>query len=96
MLDAMTYKIPNPIAFVKRGYDQIAATYHVQRNLGDNRDLLEEFTRLVAPRGCVLDIGCGTGVPVMRFLVELECTVTGIDISGEMLALARTKIGTGK
>lgn len=49
MLDAMTYKIPNPIAFVKRSYDQIAATYHAQRNLGNNRDLLEEFTRLVAP-----------------------------------------------
>jgi len=88
----MTHKIPNPIAFVKRGYDQIAATYHAQRNLLDNRDLLEEFARLLAPRGRVLDIGCGAGVPVMKFLVESGCTVTGIDIAWEMLALTKKHV----
>jgi ubiquinone/menaquinone biosynthesis C-methylase UbiE len=88
----MARKVPNPIAFVKRGYDQIAATYHAQRNRLDNRDLLEEFVRLLTPRRRVLDIGCGAGVPVMQFLVEAACTVTGIDISRAMLALARTNV----
>lgn len=88
----MTRKIFNPIAFVKRGYDQIAATYHAQRNPLDNRDLLEEFVRLLTPRGRVLDIGCGAGVPVTKFLVESACTVTGIDLSREMLALARKNV----
>jgi hypothetical protein len=81
-------KIPNPIAFVKRGYDQIAATYHARRNLLDNRDLLEEFVRFLILRGRVLDIGCDAGVPVIQFLVASECTVTGIDVSWKLLAVA--------
>src|SRR5262245_33121568 len=88
----MTRTMPNPIALVKRGYDQIAAIYHAQRNPLDNRDLLEEFVRLLPPRGRVLDIDCGAGVPVMKFLLEAECAVTGIDISREMLVLASTNV----
>jgi ubiquinone/menaquinone biosynthesis C-methylase UbiE len=88
----MAQKILNPIAFVKRGYDQIAATYHAQRNLLDNRDLLEEFVRLVPPEGRILGIGCGAGVPVTKFLLDSACTVIGIDLSREMLALARTNV----
>jgi ubiquinone/menaquinone biosynthesis C-methylase UbiE len=40
----------------------------------------------------VLDAGCGTGVPTMRQLQEAGLSVTGIDISGVMLALARQNV----
>jgi SAM-dependent methyltransferase len=41
------------------------------------------------PRGArVLDAGCGTGVPTARQLGEAGLSVTGIDISAGMLALA--------
>lgn len=36
----------------------------------------------------VLDIGCGTGLPTLRQLVDAGCAVTGIDISPGMLTLA--------
>jgi SAM-dependent methyltransferase len=45
------------------------------------------------PRGArVLDAGCGTGVPTMRQLQEAGLSVTGIDISEVMLALARQNV----
>jgi ubiquinone/menaquinone biosynthesis C-methylase UbiE len=40
----------------------------------------------------VLDAGCGTGVPTARQLREAGFSVTGIDISEVMLALARQNV----
>jgi ubiquinone/menaquinone biosynthesis C-methylase UbiE len=40
----------------------------------------------------VLDAGCGTGVPTARQLQEAGFSVTGIDISEVMLALARQNV----
>lgn len=37
----------------------------------------------------VLDLGCGTGLPTARQLVEAGCEVVGVDLSRGMVALAR-------
>jgi SAM-dependent methyltransferase len=42
--------------------------------------------------GRVLDVGCGTGVPTARQLLDAGLTVTGIDISPGMLELARRNV----
>ena len=42
------------------------------------------------PRSQVLDVACGTGDMAVS-LAERGCTVTGVDISEEMLAIARKK-----
>ena len=78
----MTGRINNPIAFVKEGYDQIAETYHSQRDLSDNIDLLAAFVDLISPQGRILDVGCGAGMPVTSVLVESGFNVTGIDRRG--------------
>lgn len=45
------------------------------------------------PRGArVIDVGCGTGVPTARTLVDAGLQVTGVDISPGMLALARENV----
>jgi ubiquinone/menaquinone biosynthesis C-methylase UbiE len=44
------------------------------------------------PGGDVLDVGCGAGVPVARFLVRAGFKVTGVDVSSSMLALARVHV----
>jgi len=44
------------------------------------------------PGARVLDVGCGTGLPTARQLVEFGAAVTGIDISPVMLALARVNV----
>ncbi|MFD0376245.1 class I SAM-dependent methyltransferase [Streptomyces sp. NPDC127112] len=45
------------------------------------------------PRGArVLDVGSGTGRPTAETLARAGCEVTGIDVSAEMVALARTRV----
>lgn len=44
----------------------------------------------------VLDIGCGTGVPSAGMLAESGLEVVGIDVSTEMLALARRNVPGGR
>lgn len=51
------------------------------------RGWMEAFAALLRPGAEVLDIGCGSGVPVARFLVALGHDVTGIDSSPEMIAM---------
>lgn len=43
----------------------------------------------------VLDVACGTGDMAVS-LAERGCTVTGIDLSEEMLAIAKRKVENGK
>ena len=42
----------------------------------------------------VLDVGCGAGVPIARSLVERH-RVTGVDVSPEMVRLARRHVPSG-
>jgi Methylase involved in ubiquinone/menaquinone biosynthesis len=44
----------------------------------------------------VLDLGCGTGVPTAGMFAESGIEVVGIDVSTEMLALARRNVPTGR
>jgi SAM-dependent methyltransferase len=44
-----------------------------------------------APENHILEIGCGTG-RVLKFLADKGCTVTGVDISEEMLEIAAQKL----
>jgi ubiquinone/menaquinone biosynthesis C-methylase UbiE len=77
---------------VESGYDNIARTYHQQRDKFKSNELLTAFSSLLPPGGDVLDVGCGAGVPVARFLVDAGFRVTGIDVSASMLNLARVHV----
>ncbi|GGL00277.1 methyltransferase [Sphaerisporangium melleum] len=52
----------------------------------------EWILRKLRPGARVLDVGCGTGLPTARQLVDAGCEVTGIDISPVMLDLARRNV----
>lgn len=45
--------------------------------------------------GHVLDVACGTGDMVLELLKQ-GCSVTGVDLSEEMMAIARRKVESGK
>jgi ubiquinone/menaquinone biosynthesis C-methylase UbiE len=50
----------------------------------------------LAPGLRVLDLGCGTGVPTAGMLAESGLEVVGIDVSTEMLTLARRNVPAGR
>lgn len=81
---------------VRKGYDKLAERYHAIRHAFDNKKELSEFASLLPKNAKVLDVGCGTGVPVAQFLIECGFVVTGVDFSRNMLKLARRNVPEAK
>lgn len=77
-------------AFVRQAYDRCAATYN-QTRAGEACPEFGLLTSRVQEGACVLDVGCGGGIPVTRALAE-RFTVTGVDISAEQIRLARANV----
>lgn len=55
------------------------------------RPWLERFTALIPAGREVLDLGCGSGEPMARHLVEQGCRVTGVDSSPPLIDLCRAR-----
>jgi trans-aconitate methyltransferase len=53
---------------------------------------LDRFRSLMPANAKVLDIGCGPGVPIARYLVDRGCSITGVDSSPEMIALFQSNL----
>lgn len=53
---------------------------------------LDRFCALLPAAADVLDIGCGSGVPIARELVERGVSVTGVDAAPAMLVLFRRNL----
>jgi SAM-dependent methyltransferase len=70
-------------------YQRHAETWDRERSRSSlvERGWLDRFCALVPPGGRVLDLGCGAGVPVARYLIEAGYRVTGVDSSLRMLEL---------
>ena len=77
---------------VRDGYDRIAERYTAGRAEFVSLPYLERFSALMTPGGRVLDLGCGSGIPASRFLIEQGFRVVGIDISPRMVELARKSV----
>jgi trans-aconitate methyltransferase len=52
---------------------------------------LDRFTALVAPRGDILDLGCGAGEPIAASLIRGGFRVTGVDSSETLIGLCRQR-----
>lgn len=79
---------------VRAGYDAVAATYAEQffdelDHKPLERGLLGAFC-VMTPRGVIADIGCGPG-HITRFLAARHEQVVGLDLSPEMIAVARQR-----
>lgn len=62
---------------------------------GDNplkKACVEAAISLTSPGQRVLDVGCGTGVPVSHMLCNAGLDVVGIDISPKMIAHAKSRV----
>jgi len=67
-------------------YDHIAGVY--QDFISQPTGYLEEFTSRLPERAHILDAGCGIGTDA-GYLDQLGHRVSGIDLSGKMLDIAR-------
>jgi SAM-dependent methyltransferase len=52
---------------------------------------LTRFANLLAPGSAVLDIGCGSGEPIARHLIDKGFAVTGVDASPTLISLCRER-----
>ena len=79
---------PFDIEHLSEIYDGFASAYDHGRAQFDNRAQLNRLADLIPSTADVLDVGCGSGIPVLSFFAARGCRVTGTDISHEMLTLA--------
>ncbi len=77
---------------VRDAYDQIAAQYAAKRDQASSVPYLERLDGQLAADRLILDLGCGTGRPVDRWLIDHGHRVIGLDISNAMLNLARRNV----
>ncbi|HEX6186917.1 MAG TPA: class I SAM-dependent methyltransferase, partial [Pyrinomonadaceae bacterium] len=81
---------------VRNAYDLIAEQWHAtQRAPGYIEHVLRYVDRVLEglPAGAkVLDLGCGTGEPVAKYVTERGLRVTGVDESEQMLMFARQTV----
>lgn len=80
-------------ALVQEGYDGCAAAYEAARSQEPAPELALLTGRL-SDTATVLDVGCGAGVPVALSLTR-RFSVTGVDISAEMIRRARANVPSG-
>src|SRR3954452_3365467 len=78
-------------------YEENAAAWDSQRgrNLFE-QPWLDRFAALLPDGGSVLDVGCGMGEPIARYLIERGFAVTGFDASPSLIALCRERFPSGE
>lgn len=79
---------------VRESFDGIAeayATAFVDELAGKpfDRELLEELVAGTRPGGSALDLGCGAGGHIGRYLADRGLRVTGVDFSERSIGIAR-------
>ena len=77
---------------VRESYDLVAAKYAEARDQTSSIPYLEQLSQNLAANSLILDLGCGAGLPVDRWLVDRGHRVIGLDVSGSMLDLARSNV----
>lgn len=74
---------------IEQAYDLISDDWKKFRNTTKINKCIVDFCNLITPNGNILDIGCGTGYPIDKYLVECNFFVTGIDLSKKMIDEAK-------
>jgi len=73
-------------------YERHARAYDADRSrLLQERAWLDRFLAHVPPGGTVLDVGCGSGEPIARYLIDRGVGVVGVDASPSMIGLCQAR-----
>lgn len=81
---------------IRYSYDQLAKRNLTCRYIFEDWKHLDKLTSQLKSGAKILDVGCGSGIPIDKYLLEKGFKVFGIDISQEQINLAKTKFPKGK
>lgn len=72
-------------------YDRHAHAWAADRGdrINVEKHWLDRFVAPLAPGNTVLDLGCGSGQPIARYLIERQLRVVGVDSSASMISMCR-------
>ena len=88
------------LEFMQSDADRIIDLYerHAHDYVADRRQVdwdenawLDRFAALLSQGSSILDIGCGSGIPVAGYLIEKGFAVDGVDSSPTLIALCRER-----
>jgi len=74
----------------------MAKKYHKNRGIFSRKNELELFSSFLLKGAKVLDVGCGAGIPVAKYLVKKRFAVFGVDLSSSMIMLAKKNVPEAK
>ena len=73
-------------------YEENAAAWDAQRGRDlHERAWLDRFLALLPDGGHILDVGCGSGVPVAQYFLDHGFRVTGVDSSEALIEMCRAR-----
>ncbi|HWV58487.1 MAG TPA: class I SAM-dependent methyltransferase [Longimicrobiales bacterium] len=89
---------PSPADAIIGLYERHAEAWDRQRGaeLVLEREWLDRFVALMPPAGSVLDLGCGSGQPIARYLLDRGFTVIGVDSSPTLIDRCRSRFPEGE
>ena len=73
------------------GYEAIAEDFIRARRGGIGPDVVRDWSKRLAPGATVLDIGCGSGVPISQCLIEEGFQLFGVDASPTLVERFRER-----
>jgi cyclopropane fatty-acyl-phospholipid synthase-like methyltransferase len=82
--------------FVKKQYNKLAENYLAGRDQFKNNKYLDKLNEVLSPNSQILDVGCGAGIPIDKFLINKGYKVIGIDISEKQIELAKKYLPQGE
>jgi len=75
----------------KRAWERVAEKYY-KAHYGEASEVSDFFCEKLPKGSSVLDVGCGTGLPFAKLLVERNFSVVGIDVSSRMVRIAQKNV----
>ena len=79
------------------GYEEVASIFLSRRGRnvsGVGASVVADWSETLADGASVLDLGCGTGLPITQTLIERGFDVYGVDASPSMIAAFRARFPT--
>jgi len=82
-----------PEAIVQNAYDHIAQWYleWVKSDKSPRERYVKKVLERLPPSPCILELGCGPGIPVLDMLLEYRARVTANDISAKQIEMAKAR-----